>query len=73
MQNDVTDEFVVPTVITKNGKPLSVVKENDSVIFFNFRPDRAREMTRAFCDDKFTGFERKTGYIPTNICMLQGL
>ena len=60
---DVTDEFVVPTVITENGKPLSVVKENDSVIFFNFRPDRAREMTRAFCDDKFAGFERK--YIPT--------
>ena len=60
---DVTDEFVVPTVITENGKPLSVVKENDSVIFFNFRPDRAREMTRAFCDDKFVGFERK--YIPT--------
>ena len=60
---NVTDEFVVPTVITENAKPLSVVKENDSVIFFNFRPDRAREMTRAFCDDKFTGFERT--YIPT--------
>ena len=55
---DVTDEFVLPTVITENGKPLSVVKENDSVIFFNFRPDRAREITRAFCDDKFTGFDR---------------
>lgn len=55
---DVTDEFVLPTVITENGKPLSLVKENDSVIFFNFRPDRAREITRAFCDDKFSGFER---------------
>ena len=55
---DVTDEFVLPTVITENGKPVSVVKENDSVIFFNFRPDRAREMTRAFCDNKFTGFDR---------------
>ena len=66
---DVTDEFVVPTVITENGKPLSVVKPDDSVIFFNFRPDRAREMTRAFCDDKFTGFERKTGFIPlTFVC-----
>lgn len=55
----VTDEFVLPTVITdEEGKPLSLVKENDSVIFFNFRPDRAREITRAFCDDKFTGFER---------------
>ena len=57
--NDVTDEFVLPTVITaEDGTPLSVVKDGDSVIFFNFRPDRAREMTRAFCDDKFTGFER---------------
>ncbi len=54
-----TDEFVLPTVITdENGEPLSLVKNNDSVIFFNFRPDRAREITRAFCDDKFTGFER---------------
>ena len=56
----VTDEFVLPTVITDAaGAPLSVVKDGDSVIFFNFRPDRAREMTRAFCDDKFTGFDRK--------------
>lgn len=64
----VTDEFVIPTVITDEaGQPLSVVKENDSVIFFNFRPDRAREMTRAFCDDKFTGFDRK--FIPlTFVC-----
>ena len=61
---DVTDEFVLPTVITENGKPISVVKENDSVIFFNFRPDRAREITRAFCDDQFTGFDRP--YIKTD-------
>jgi 2,3-bisphosphoglycerate-independent phosphoglycerate mutase len=55
----VTDEFVLPTVITDEaGEPLSLVKDGDSVIFFNFRPDRAREITRAFCDDKFTGFER---------------
>ncbi|MCD8152371.1 MAG: 2,3-bisphosphoglycerate-independent phosphoglycerate mutase [Clostridiales bacterium] len=55
----VTDEFVFPTVITDEaGRPLSLVKENDSVIFFNFRPDRAREITRAFCDDAFMGFER---------------
>ena len=58
--NDKTDEFVLPTVITdENGKPLSLVKNGDSVIFFNFRPDRARELTRAFCDDKFTGFDRE--------------
>lgn len=67
--NGKTDEFVEPTVICKDGQPLSLVKANDSVIFFNFRPDRAREMTRAFCDDKFTGFERKTGFIPlTFVC-----
>ena len=48
--NDVTDEFVLPTVITnEDGTPVSVVKPNDSVIFFNFRPDRAREITKAFC------------------------
>ena len=65
--NDVTDEFVLPTVIVENGAPLSVVKPNDSVIFFNFRPDRAREMTKAFCDDKFTGFDRQ--FLPlTFVC-----
>jgi 2,3-bisphosphoglycerate-independent phosphoglycerate mutase len=66
---DVTDEFVLPTVIMENGKPVATVKENDSVIFFNFRPDRAREITRAFCDDDFTGFERRNGRIPvTYVC-----
>lgn len=53
-----TDEFVVPTVITENGRPVGLVQDKDSVIFFNFRPDRAREITRAFCDDAFTGFDR---------------
>ena len=67
--NGVTDEFVLPTVITENGKPVSLVKQGDSVIFFNFRPDRAREITRAFCDDKFTGFERKGGFLSlTYVC-----
>ncbi len=66
---DVTDEFVLPTVICENGAPRAVVKENDSVVFFNFRPDRAREITRAFCDDAFTGFEREGGRIPlTYVC-----
>jgi len=54
----VNDEFVVPVVITKDGKPTATVNDNDSVVFFNFRPDRAREMTRAFCTDDFTGFSR---------------
>ena len=67
--NEVTDEFVLPTVITEGGEPVSLVKENDSVIFFNFRPDRAREITRAFCDDDFKGFERRNGRIPlTYVC-----
>lgn len=55
------DEFVLPTVIMKDGKPTSVIKEDDTVIFFNFRPDRAREITRTFCDDKFEGFKRDKG------------
>ena len=64
-EKDETDEFVKPTVIVKDGKPVATVKENDSVIFYNFRPDRAREITRAFCDDAFDGFPRKNGYFPT--------
>ena len=63
---EVFDEFVIPTVVEENGTAVATVKENDSVIFFNFRPDRARELTRAFCDDAFTGFERKQGYFKTN-------
>ena len=54
-----TDEFVMPTVIEKNGAPVALIRDKDSVIFFNFRPDRAREITRAFCDDDFKGFDRK--------------
>ena len=58
--NGVTDEFVLPTVITdEDGKPLSLVRPNDSVIFYNFRPDRAREITRVFCDPEFNKFERE--------------
>lgn len=56
--NGVNDEFVEPTVIVEDGKPLTTIKENDSIIFFNFRPDRAREITRVFCDDNFTAFDR---------------
>ena len=72
MQNsydkEVTDEFVVPTVI-KGAEPIS---EGDSVIFYNFRPDRAREITRTLVDPDFTGFERKKGFFPlTYVCMTQ--
>jgi len=64
---NVTDEFVVPTVITEDGKPIVTIGDGDSIIFFNFRPDRARELTRAIVDDKFEGFKRekkvKTYYV----------
>lgn len=53
-----TDEFVLPTVIVKDGAPIGQVKDGDACIFFNFRPDRAREMSRVFCMDEFDGFER---------------
>ena len=59
-----TDEFVKPTV-TEDG---AVVADGDSVIFFNFRPDRAREITRAFCDDDFKGFDRGERKNITYVC-----
>lgn len=66
--NDVTDEFVVPTVCVKGAE----IQANDSVVFFNFRPDRAREITRTFVDPDFKGFERKKGFFPlTYVCMTQ--
>ena len=62
-----TDEFVMPTVV--NGA--DAISENDSVIFFNFRPDRAREITRTFVDPDFTGFERKAFFPLYYVCMTQ--
>lgn len=53
-----TDEFVLPTVVLKNGVPTAAIQDGDSIIFFNFRPDRAREITRTFCCDEFDGFDR---------------
>jgi len=64
----VTDEFMLPTVCDKNG----MISADDSVIFFNFRPDRARQITRAFVEEGFSGFERKKGFFPLNfVCMAQ--
>ena len=64
----VTDEFIVPTVATEGAG----IKAGDSVIFFNFRPDRARELTRTLVDPDFAGFEREKGFFPlTYICMTQ--
>lgn len=66
--NDITDEFIVPTVCTEGA----TIKANDSVIFFNFRPDRAREITRTLVDDDFNGFTRRNGRIPVYfVCMTQ--
>ena len=58
-QKEVFDEFVVPTVMCNGNEPVAKIEENDSVIFFNFRPDRAREITRALVDPEFDGFETK--------------
>ena len=63
-----TDEFMLPTVITENGTPVGTIKTGDSVIFFNFRPDRARQLTRAFCDEEFTGFDRGERVKTTFVC-----
>ncbi len=64
----ITDEFIKPAVCDPNG----LVKPDDAVIFINFRPDRARELTRAFVDPAFTGFRRKNGHFPvTFVCTTQ--
>lgn len=66
--DNITDEFILPIVV-EGAEP---IKANDSVIFFNFRPDRAREITRTFVDESFDGFERKNGFFPlTFVCMTQ--
>lgn len=66
-----TDEFVMPTVVMKDGKPTATIKDGDSIIFFNFRPDRAREITRTFCDDEFAGFDRGERVKTTYVCFTE--
>lgn len=71
--NGVTDEFIVPVTLTENGKPIALIGKGDGIICFNFRPDRARQITRMFSQEKFPfvdektgatlGFERATGYL----------
>ena len=58
-QKEVFDEFVRPTVICNGETPVATIEENDSVIFFNFRPDRARELTRTLVDKDFNEFDTK--------------
>lgn len=69
--NDKTDEFVLPAVVMDNGAPVATIKENDSIIFFNFRPDRAREITRTFCVDDFDGFDRGERVKTTYVCFTE--
>lgn len=77
-EQGVTDEFLLPTNLTENGKPVALVGKGDSIICFNFRPDRARQITRMFSQEVFPfkdaktgamlGFERKTGFLaPTYV------
>ena len=72
-EQGVTDEFILPTNLTENGKPIALIEQGDSIICFNFRPDRARQISRMFSQEKFPfvdkktgatlGFERKTGFL----------
>ncbi len=68
-KNEVTDEFIKPTTITRCGKAVGLIGEGDSIICFNFRPDRAREITRCLSQEDFNSFERKTGFLkPNYVC-----
>ena len=69
-QKEIFDEFVEPTVICSSDKPIAKIEENDSVIFFNFRPDRAREITRTLVDPSFDKFEIKKMNL-NFVCMTQ--
>lgn len=71
-KNDITDEFIMPTVVESNNNPVATIEPNDSIIFFNFRPDRARELTSAFCDPDFEGFNRPKGQYKLNfVCFTE--
>ncbi len=63
-----TDEFIQPTVVKENGEPVAVIGDGDSIIFFNYRPDRAREITRTFCCDEFDSFDRRPRKQVTYVC-----
>ena len=63
-----TDEFVQPTVVMQDGAPVDTIGDGDSIIFFNFRPDRAREITRTFCCDEFDSFDRGPRKQVTYVC-----
>jgi 2,3-bisphosphoglycerate-independent phosphoglycerate mutase len=69
---DISDEFVKPTVIISENKPIGTIKHGDGIIFYNFRADRARQITHAFVDNDFKGFKRKNGKLDTSFaCMTE--
>ncbi|HHY59360.1 MAG TPA: 2,3-bisphosphoglycerate-independent phosphoglycerate mutase [Clostridia bacterium] len=69
----ITDEFVEPAVIVDGeGKPLVTIEQDDAIICFNFRADRARQITRAFVDEDFAWFDRPKGFMPVYyLCMTE--
>ena len=70
--DNITDEFIIPTNIYENGKPVCLINNGDSCIFFNFRPDRARELTRAISQNDFNSFTRNTGFLNSYyVCLTQ--
>lgn len=69
--DDKTDEFVLPAVVMEDGAPVATIKDGDSIIFFNFRPDRAREITRTFCAEEFDGFDRGERVKTTYVCFTE--
>ena len=58
-KNGIYDEFVIPSVMTKeNGEPVATIQDNDAVIFYNFRPDRAIQISNTFTNEDFRSFDR---------------
>lgn len=70
-ERDVTDEFIVPLVVEEDGNPVATLSNNDSLLFFNFRPDRGRELTRAIIEDDFDGFPRSERVFPYYVTMTE--
>ena len=70
-KRNVTDEFFVPGVVYDENGPVATVKDQDAMILFNFRPDRARQLTRAIVEDDFDGFEREKRVYPYYVSMTE--
>lgn len=70
-ENNINDEFVLPTVIEKDGSPIATIKDKDSVIFFNFRPDRAREISKALTNTEFNEFKRQSQPQTYFVCLTE--